>query len=62
MQQLSESRDIQGFNVTVLQAVMHTASHFVGHTHQIVFITRMILGDKYRFQWSGGGDRGQLPI
>lgn len=50
-EQLLESRRIQGFDTTVLAAVFDTVSHFVGHTHQIVYITRLRLGDAYRFQW-----------
>lgn len=60
--QLVERRSIQGFDVTVLQAIHHTTTHFVGHTHQIIYITRMILGDKYQMRWSPEEDRGKLPI
>ena len=51
-QRLLERRRIQGFETTVLAAVFDTVSHFVGHQHQIVYITRLRLGDAYRFQWS----------
>jgi hypothetical protein len=51
---LIEMRRIQGFDVSVLAAIFDSVSHFVGHTHQIVFITRQRLGDAYRFQWSPG--------
>jgi hypothetical protein len=44
-------RRIQGFDVTVLGAVFDSVPHFVGHTHQIVYITRSLLGDAYRFEW-----------
>lgn len=50
-ERLLESRRIQGFDTTVLAAVFDSVSHFVGHTHQIVYITRLRLGDAYRFQW-----------
>jgi hypothetical protein len=49
---LLEGRRIQGFNVTVLSAVFDAVPHFVGHTHQIVYITRTLLGDAYRFEWT----------
>jgi hypothetical protein len=49
---LLEPRRIQGFNVTVLAAIFDTVSHFVGHQHQIVYITRLRLEDAYRFQWA----------
>ena len=48
---LLEVRRIQGFDVTVLHAILDTSAHFVGHTHQIVYITRMRLGDAYQFEW-----------
>jgi hypothetical protein len=48
---LLEPRRIQGFETTVLAALFDSVSHFVGHTHQIVYITRLRLGDAYRFQW-----------
>jgi Protein of unknown function (DUF1572) len=48
---LLEAKRIQGFDVTLLHAILDTASHFVGHTHQIVYITRMRLGDAYQFEW-----------
>ena len=59
---LTGIRTIQGFEVTVLQAILHTTSHFVGHTHQIILLTRLILGDEYRFQWTPQADRGSIPI
>ena len=43
---------VQGFDTTKLAAIFDSVSHFVGHTHQIVYITRLRLGDRYRFQWS----------
>lgn len=48
---LLERRHIQEWDVTLLAAIFDSVSHFVGHTHQIVYITRMRLGDSYRFQW-----------
>ncbi len=38
----------------MLGAVFDTVPHFVGHTHQIVYITRGLLGDAYRFAWVPG--------
>jgi uncharacterized damage-inducible protein DinB len=43
---------IQGFDVTALEAILKTVTHFVGHAHQVVYITRCLLGDAYRFQWA----------
>ena len=47
-----EPRTIQGFDVTVAEAIIHTTTHFVGHTHQIILLTRMQLGTEYEFQWT----------
>jgi hypothetical protein len=51
-ERLLERKRIQGFETTVLAALFDTVSHFVGHQHQIVYITRLRLGDAYRFQWA----------
>ena len=59
---LRESVNIQGFDVTLMHAISHTSSHFVGHTHQIIMLTRMQLGEGYRFQWSADDDRDRVPI
>jgi hypothetical protein len=48
---LLRRRRIQGFDVTALGAIFDSVPHFVGHTHQIVYITRCLLGDAYRFEW-----------
>lgn len=53
---------IQGFLVNGLQAVNHTVTHFVGHTHQVVYMTRLQLGDDYQFAWSPDDGRDRLPI
>lgn len=50
-ERLLERRRIQGFDTYPLAAIMDSVSHFVGHTHQIVYITRLRLGDAYRFQF-----------
>ena len=49
--QLLESRRIQGFGETVLSSNFDSLSHFQGHTQEIVFITRLQLGDAYKFEW-----------
>ena len=60
---LLESDTIQGFTLSRLGAITHTTTHFVGHTHQVIMLTRMMLGDAYSFQWTASeGDRGQVPI
>jgi hypothetical protein len=49
--QLLEPRRIQGFDETVLSAIFDSLSHFSGHTQEIVFRTRLQLGDRYQFAW-----------
>lgn len=61
-QQLLEPRRIQGFDTYVLAAIWDSVSHFVGHTHQIVYITRQIIGDAYRFQFvPASAEQGAPP-
>lgn len=59
---LLRGRTIQGFDVSGMGALMHTIPHFVGHTHQIVALTRMQLGDKYQFHWDPDGPRDVVPL
>ena len=44
-------RRIQGFEVTGVAAIFDTVPHFRGHTQEIIFRTRLLLGDKYQFLW-----------
>lgn len=53
--ELLAARKIQGFDTTVLAAVFHGVSHFEGHAQEIVYITRLRLGEKYVFQWTPPG-------
>ncbi len=50
--QLLAARCIQGFDVTGLAAIFDSVPHFRGHTQEIVSMTRMQLGDAYRFAWA----------
>ena len=61
-EQLEQQRMIQGFEVTGLGALMHTIPHLVGHTHQIMQLTRWILGNDYQFDWTPDGDRSSVPL
>jgi uncharacterized damage-inducible protein DinB len=45
-------RRIQGYDQTPLSAIFHAVTHFEGHTHQIIYITRLRLGDRYVFKWT----------
>jgi hypothetical protein len=49
--QMVEARRIQGFNVTGLRAIFSSIPHFRGHTQEIIHMTRLQLGDAYRFAW-----------
>jgi hypothetical protein len=42
---------VQGFDTYLLAAIWDSVSHFVGHTHQIVYITRQLIGAAYVFQF-----------
>jgi len=50
--QLLEVRRTQGFNVTGLAARFDSLPHFRGHTQEIVHMTRLQLGDAYKFAWT----------
>jgi hypothetical protein len=50
--QLAGVRRIQGFDVTGAVAIFDSVPHFRGHTQEIVHMTRLQLGDAYRFAWT----------
>jgi hypothetical protein len=56
--QLLESRRIQGFDVTGLKAIFASVPHFRGHTQEIIGMTRLQLGDAYRFAWTPTPEQG----
>jgi hypothetical protein len=60
--QLLEPRRIQGFDETVLSAIFDSLAHFNGHTQEIVFITRLQLGDRYQFAWKPTTPEQGAPI
>jgi uncharacterized damage-inducible protein DinB len=41
---LTETVEIQGYRVTVLEAVYHVVEHFAEHTGQIIFATKALTG------------------
>lgn len=59
---LTQMLQIQGFDVTVMGAIMHSVPHFVGHTHQIVQLTRLQLNNQYQFHWDPEGPRDVVPL
>lgn len=60
--QLLAERTVQGFEVTGMGAIVHSVTHFVGHTHQIIQLTRLQLGHAYQFAWSPDAGESSLPI
>jgi uncharacterized damage-inducible protein DinB len=42
-------RRIQASDQTALGATWHSVAHLEGHTHEIVYITRFLVRDRYRF-------------
>ena len=48
--ELARVRHVQHWDVSGLSAIYHSVSHFYGHTQEIIYITRLRLGDKYRFR------------
>ncbi len=60
--ELLRVREVQEFHVSGLQSLSHTVSHFVGHTHQVVLLTRIQLKERYQFQWTPDSPRDRVPI
>jgi uncharacterized damage-inducible protein DinB len=60
---LGERIQIQGYDVTVLEAVYHVVEHFAGHTGQIIFATKMLTGEDlgYYSHLSRGEHRQTTP-
>jgi hypothetical protein len=49
---LLETRRIQGFDGTAQSAIWDSLAHLSGHAQEVVYITRLQLGDRYRFAWT----------
>jgi hypothetical protein len=61
---LTERRVIQGYDVSVLEAIFNVTEHFSGHTAQIIFITKMVTGEDlgfYSYLSKPEGAKGQTP-
>jgi hypothetical protein len=60
--QLTEMRQIQGFDVTGMGAIFDSVPHFRGHTQEIVGLTRLQLGDSYQVAWTPNStEQGAAP-
>ncbi|MGE3409189.1 MAG: DinB family protein [Pirellulales bacterium] len=44
-------RRVQGWDVTGWDAMFDCVPHFKGHTQEIIHLTRLQLGDAYKFHW-----------
>ena len=53
--ELVRHRIVQGNEVTGAKAIVHSVSHFRGHTQEIVHLTRMQIGDRYQFDFVPDG-------
>lgn len=49
---LAAPHRIQGFDVTGVVAIFDSVPHFRGHTQEIIYMTRLQLGDAYKFAWT----------
>jgi hypothetical protein len=59
---LLEPHRIQGFDETVLSALFGCLTHLAGHTQEIVHLTRLQLGDAYRFAWTPATPEQGAPL
>ena len=50
--ELLTMKRIQGAEVSKMQAMMHSITHFQGHVQEIIGLTRQQLGKRYQFQWT----------
>jgi uncharacterized damage-inducible protein DinB len=46
---LLERINVQSYDVTVVEAILHVVEHFSGHTGQIIFATKFLTGDDLNF-------------
>jgi Protein of unknown function (DUF1572) len=60
--QLAQPRRIQGFDVTGVAAIFDSVPHFRGHTQEIVHMTRLQLGDAYKFAWTPTTPEQGAPV
>ena len=48
-ERLETNTRIQGYQVTVLEAIYHVVEHFAHHAGQIIFATKLLTGSDLRF-------------
>ena len=54
--ELQGRREIQGYEVSVLEAVFHVVEHFSMHTGQIILLTKTLTASDLAFYDTSGGD------
>lgn len=50
-ERLLEPRRIQAFDTNVLASITKSVSHFVGHSQEVIYITRLQLKESYKFKF-----------
>lgn len=50
-EELLRIRPVQGYDVSGMQAILHSVAHFRGHVQEIVHMTRCQLDDSYEFDF-----------
>jgi len=60
-ERLSAQLVVQGYSVSVLEAVYHVVEHFSMHTGQILFATKMLTGTDLGFYRHLSGGRAKTP-
>ncbi len=53
--ELLRVRPVQHWNTTALTAISHAVCHLEGHAQEIIYVTRMLLGEGYQFLWTPKG-------
>jgi len=48
-ERLADRICVQGYDLTVLEAILHVVEHFSGHTGQIIFATKFLTGEDLGF-------------
>jgi hypothetical protein len=61
-QQLVEVRPIQGSDLSGLAAIFNSVPHFRGHAQEIIHMTRLQLGDAYKFAWTPTTPEQGAPV
>jgi hypothetical protein len=63
-ERLAEPLTVQGYHVTVLEAIYSAVEHFSGHTGQIIYATKLVTGEDlgyHRYLNTTAGHVGQTP-